>query len=454
MKRVYSICLVVLLLFLSGCETQPDFWGTERGEGLTVPDTLGESENILYTVIPGRPNIMVNQVGYRPESKKTAIFRGQLAADAVEFRIIDSRTQKAVFTGRTEGKGQDPDTGDYISYGQFTEVNTEGDYYVEADGIGRSCIFRIGKDIYGEVFRKTYHTLEAGAEANGIQENCYVLANLLTAYELYTQICTYELTQNREEIPQPLVFARVQVEKMAAGQDDVSGAIGGDATKSAAFAGVAGQLSRLYRAYDKNYAEQCRKTAEKAWKYAERGKAEKDELYYASAQLFRLTGNEQYHQAVKSYLNQKESIPKGIQDMEIYGDVTYLMTEKNVDVELCKFRMDKLMDEVEAIASQSHEDLYQTVGAAAEGNMDGMLREMVRLAVVDYVITNHEYATVMENHLHYLLGRNPQASSYLGGFGTYSQAGRKQDILKSPERSAELLFMMSAVMNHAMDGQQ
>ena len=28
--------------------------------------------------------------------------------------------------------------------------------------------------------------------------------------------------------------------------------------------------------------------------------------------------------------------------------------------------------------------------------------------LVDYIITNHEYYTVIENHIHYLLGRNPK----------------------------------------------
>ena len=128
------------------------------------------------------------------------------------------------------------------------------------------------------------------------------------------------------------------------------------------------------------------------------------------------------------------------------------MTENKVDVALCRTLMDEKMGEVEKIAEESQRSLYRIASEETIGQTEPLLDKMVKLAVIDYVITNHEYATVMENHLHYFLGRNPEASSYLAGVGEYSENNQKQDILKNSGQSARLFFMMSAVINHEIDG--
>lgn len=446
--------MLFMILFLTGCGRQYDFWqAAESGESQDMPKTLGESGTISYTVEKHRPNILVDQIGYRPAGRKTAIFCMEEEAWKREFRVVESGTERIVFTGRLEGKGMDAQSGEYIGYGTFTELETEGRYYVEADGLGRSCEFDIGQNVYGEVFGDIYEAMEDGAATNGIWENCFVLVNLLTAYELYPQVCTSELAESdEEETPRLLMSAKTLTEKMLEKQDAKSGAVEKDAEKSALFAGVTAQISRLYRSKDATFSVKCKQAAERAWAYADKGKAEPEALYYASTQLFRLTGKEIYHKNIKSYLGSESSTAAGTHpSLEIYGDVTYLMTESKVDVALCRKLMDEKMDEVEKIADKSHRNLYQTASEQTVGQTESLLDEMVKLAVIDYVITNHEYATVMENHLHYFLGRNPEASSYLVGLGEYSEVSREQDILKNPEQSARLFFMMSAVINHKAD---
>lgn len=468
MKRTCSLCLVLIILLLSGCGRHPDFWeSAESGEVSAMPDTLGESGSISYPVVKSRVNILVDQAGYRPGGRKVAIFCGETGQ--AQFRVIDSKTENVVFTGRIEEKGMDQASGEYISYGIFTELDVEGTYYVEADGIGRSFPFEIGKEVYGEVFQKLYGALVQSSNRWNVEQNGYVLVNLLTAYELYQPVCVYTLAGNQEEsqaeeLPVLLSFVKTQMEKLLNGQME-DGSVGGNqirdrASASMLFAGAAGQFARVYKEYDAAFAARCQKAAESAWRFAEREDAGTDESYFAAAQLFRLTGNAKYHKVITDYLNQEERPEPGSLDMAIYGDVTYLMTEKKVDVELCRSLMAERMNEVEGIAEQSHRSLYQIAGESASeaentfGEVGKMLQQMVKLAVIDYVITNHEYATVMENHLHYLLGRNPQAVSYLNGLGDSFQTDSRQDILRSPERSAQLLFMMSAVINHEMDGQQ
>ena len=69
--------------------------------------------------------------------------------------------------------------------------------------------------------------------------------------------------------------------------------------------------------------------------------------------------------------------------------------------------------------------------------------------MVDHIITNHEYTTVLENHLHYFLGRNPEAISYVDGAGkkSYQEIDEKLGIMNQVNLDAELILMMSAVLN-------
>ena len=84
-----------------------------------------------------------------------------------------------------------------------------------------------------------------------------------------------------------------------------------------------------------------------------------------------------------------------------------------------------------------------------EKDQAGLLRDMSRLAVVDHIITNHEYATVLENHAHYMLGRNLQSISYLDGVGgrNYRDVDVSLGIMNQVNQNAELLLLFAAIMD-------
>ena len=84
-----------------------------------------------------------------------------------------------------------------------------------------------------------------------------------------------------------------------------------------------------------------------------------------------------------------------------------------------------------------------------QGSYAGLLRDMTRLAVVDHIITNHEYATVLENHLHYMLGRNLQSISYLNDVGerNYRNVDDAPGVMNQVDLNAELLLMFAEIMD-------
>ena len=66
-----------------------------------------------------------------------------------------------------------------------------------------------------------------------------------------------------------------------------------------------------------------------------------------------------------------------------------------------------------------------------------------------HIITNHEYATVLENHAHYMLGRNLQSISYLDGVGgrNYRDVDVSLGIMNQVNQNAELLLLFAAIMD-------
>lgn len=89
--------------------------------------------------------------------------------------------------------------------------------------------------------------------------------------------------------------------------------------------------------------------------------------------------------------------------------------------------MNRFLEEAERIAGESRQKPY-LVGSE---EVDDILTDMTIMGIVDYVITNHEYSTVIENHIHYMLGRNEMSTDH------------SQNL--SAKDSARLLFMLSAV---------
>ena len=108
-----------------------------------------------------------------------------------------------------------------------------------------------------------------------------------------------------------------------------------------------------------------------------------------------------------------------------------------------------LMQEGERIAGTSKSSGLLVYTQEGQSDSTEMLKDITRLTVVDHVITNHEYATVLQNYLHYMLGRNQQSVSYLDDAGSrsYKEVDESQGIMNQIELNAELVLMMSGIVD-------
>lgn len=456
-KKSFSrIALIVAMsLLLSGCAGNIPFMEKEEEPGETeyTAKTLGLEPDFSYERQAETPNIQVDRLGYRPESTKIAFFQGKELPEY--FQVIEKGSGECVYEGevRREENGAD---GILTGYGNFTGVKEEGCYYIQCDTIGCSYYFDIGKTVYLETAQELVKTIEGMQDeaAQGVQSKegeetadiCVTISYLLVTYEMYPELFAeiWEPAGEDSEIPEIVGegffrMIRKETDRLLALQDEKTGGIykkadapssgeedgqgenaeiGEEAT--AAFAGVMAKFSYLYQQYDWDYANICLKAAAKAWRYSsgrqngagrnmEETEAASSEdsaatgMFYAASELYRASNDMTYHNYILQ--NQEFMLNRENDFYLLMGKVTYLSARRKVDHALCGQIIEELMRAAERISAEAKEGLF----LVAEEEPDSILWNMSVMALANYAIMNHEYVTVIENHVHYLMGRNREA---------------------------------------------
>ena len=200
-----------------------------------------------------------------------------------------------------------------------------------------------------------------------------------------------------------------------------------DEEATAAFAGTMAKYSYLYQQYDLDYANICLKAAAKAWRYlngmqSAPGQGGQDgagtEVYgaqtgrfYAASELYRASNEILYH----NYILQNQEFMMSLEDdfYLLMAKATYLSTKWKVDHVLCGQMIEGLMREAGRIAAAAKGGPF----LVESEKTDVILWDMTVVALANYAIMNHEYVTVVENHVHYLMGRNREAEILMEGTG-------------------------------------
>lgn len=483
--------------------------GTENAEEEMV--SLGLTPEFNYEVPDSLPAILVDQVGYASGSNKIAVFRGEILPDTykiiradtgktvylgeIEEKGYDAVTNEAIsygdFTEFTE-EGTYYLQAEYVgqSYSFVISEDPYTDLFKEAlkQYYYNRCGANLSRELAGEAAHNACHTRTAQlkedatvqldvsggwhVDENGtrdVAEGCLAVDALMLAYELYGEVFSDDvgIPESGNEIPDIMDEIRYEIDWLLKMQDSASGAVysgvsvidngmssyllyAEDITMEATiqFAASMAKFSYLYQNYDRNFATICLQAADRAYRYAGKylNDVSEEAYFFAAAELYRASGNYNYRNKVMDYLSKTENLDMG-NDSVFYGSVTYLSTKQRVDVDQCNRLIGILLSDVEEISYASKNSRYLTEGNGKQNNNDELLRKMARLVVADHIITNHEYTTVLENHLHYFLGRNAYAVSYIENTGgrSYQLIDEKAGIMKQVDLNAELILLMSAI---------
>lgn len=483
------------------------------GEETDEFTSLGLSPEFDYEVPESLPSILVDQVGYACGSSKLAMIIGEQPPDEFAVLNAESGREvyrgKTEQKGYDETLGTYISHADFTElttpgsyYIQASSIGRSYDFEIAEEPFIQlfqnvfqqyycnRCGLTLSAELAGEAAHNACHSREAQMKdeamirqdvsggwhvdeigSRDVVKGCRTVNSLLLAYELYPEAFgdAMGIPESGNGIPDILDEVKYEIDWLFKMQDTKSGAVYASVSsvdnKTAGyilyidgitmdatihFAAAMARFSYLYQNYDREFATLCLKAADRAYRYAEQYPADisQERYFHAAAELYRATGSYQYHNVVKSYLEQNAE-PDLENDFAFWGCVTYLSTKQKVDTKLCSAVIRNLMRKVETISYASKECKLLVKADEKQGSHAGLLRDMTRLAVVDHIIANHEYTTVLENHLHYMLGRNLQSVSYLNDVGdrNYRDIDEAMGVMNQVDLNAELLLMFAAIMD-------
>lgn len=114
---------------------------------LTVVDA---SKAMTIEALPEAMKVNINQLGYKPDSKKLATITEEAATS---FDVLDVKTGKSVLQGTIGDRKYDSGADDKFAIVDFSQVKAEGTYKIVLDTGSESFEFPIGNDVYGDVYR-------------------------------------------------------------------------------------------------------------------------------------------------------------------------------------------------------------------------------------------------------------------------------------------------------------
>lgn len=447
MKKRRWYVLILCLVLLTGCSKKDE---EKPVESVEVQDVgyvgmAGEAPELNYEVTSMSPRVLTDQIGYDAASTKVVLFMGDGFGEA--FQIVSAQSGEIVYTGEIVQGNIDKETGERVSFGMFTELTESGDYYIRTSGLGESYPFSISDGLYLGIFRaaclnfQSLWETEDTYQPDMLQKDAETICNLLIAYEYYTGIFQDDLgiSESGNEIPDMIDIIRGRIDEILALQTDAL-----TYEQLACYAGILAQFAQDYKSFNAVYASDCLAKAQEAIRILDKQEeTAQDEsyYYYALTQTYRASGYAGYHTQIKKIL--REGTVSG--EMAFYGNVAYMSSKYTVDIDLCDDIINSLMEDVEVISQMSSQNPY----LVCDTDIQEICEKMSELALVNYIITNHEYVTVQENHLHYLLGRNAGGISYIAGAG---QQGAQMQMCISADsyQNSALVFMMSEIIKEEL----
>ncbi|MFP4697852.1 MAG: glycoside hydrolase family 9 protein [Eubacteriales bacterium] len=291
------------------------------------------------------------------------------------------------------------------------------------------------------------------------------VADLLLTYDFMEDKVNndFDIPESGNNVPDILDEVRYELEWMLKMQDDSSGGVyhkvttaafvGDDVmpedgdqelilspisgTATGDFAAVMAMAYRIYQPIDSEFAKQCLEASEKAWEWLEANKnapgftnpsgistgeygdaEDGDERYWAAAELYRATMDDKYHDYFKDE-SSKEWQGLGWADVGDYANIAYLsMDNEDVDSSIYNDIKETFLDKAEEYKALSNDDGYRiSLDLYPWGSNMTVMNNAMHLIIANELENNKDYKQSAYNHIHYLLGRNPLAISYVTGFG-------------------------------------
>lgn len=444
LKRFGLLFCLGSLFFTTGCQGLQGTTATENARKNDIEESIhgegfvGEERYEKDFVKPKtNSNIFVDLKGYTTEDKKLAYFLGENLSQ--EFFVYDNIEKKLVYTGVLKDIGKKNADGKSVYKGDFSQVTEPGTYYIQTSVIGQSYAFPIYDDRYREQLRELeseflQQTPEAyyqdfGQTLSEQEKRIHILYSfqkLATAYTFFEEVYSEDFAQKLEEHAQWLIALREDVVAKRAAMEVPDHNNPGSAEQLAAeedyaFASAMAAGYTALQLKNARLAAGCLSQAQKAYQNAARfryvrttGAESEDEVserlsdlqYMAAAALNRATGSYTYRTFIKNRFSVSERAvsENGLQTEsdyvgkeKLWGNLFYMTTAKNADMEICALQMKELMKVCGEYSGYSGKSVF---GMASEKEQP--LECGIWLTMADYVIVSREYRDVCKAQMHLL----------------------------------------------------
>lgn len=409
-----------------------------------IPYEEFDEKNLDYEVPTIKPSTLVDLTGYEIGEEKKVIFLGDNLSS--EFKLIkkEGNSEKEVYVGSIEN-----------GYGDFSEIDEEGNYYIVTDRIGESYRFLISDDIYKDKAKSIVNSFymarvndnsnnnlktsgidlsggwNTGLPANyniGEAEKSTIIGsktilNLIIAYELqperinnlYEDIYIDKMTIFDDINYECQWLTKMQDESGGVSEGVFLSTLNDISPEATAYFGTAlGTFSLVYKNINSEEANKYLYQAELAYDYLQKLRKENienvdNELWFMiNAALFRTTGKTMYKNELAECYEVSDS------QEAFYGSYLMLTTPKIADADICFKLMDGILRNAENISLDSMNNQFFVSGRNVNGNVQQdaeipdstILENAEKMVFVNSIITNREYRRVIQNAIHYINGRN------------------------------------------------
>ena len=452
MKKNVVILTIGLSLCLCACSaSEQKGLGTDAGLDMTIDEITEETTEEMYSTKDSDAKgqrILIDINGYCPTDEKTVYFLGD--EEAGIFYVIDADTKEEVYKGAmilTEHQSKD---GQAILKGNFTAVNKEGNYYIEAPYVGRSYTFEIYENHLQNNYKKIAKTMWTEVENRRLE---YV-------YRVQTLSWLMRYWEYYGDKPETVVAGELPdyVQNLGEAGDILLEEKPKEMTteEMALYCGMMAQLYEVLKPYDVRLANQYLREAEAVYKQLDMKRYEEGFdsvwLFYDSALLYKATGYTRYSTAVKSYLSteggrdffrddaSEEELWKD--EAYVHGAIAYLNTVFKVDVKLCSTLMGELTDKAESIAYEHDSNPFYCVSSNQNNRL--LSDRLYIVAMMEHVVVSKEYVLILEDGLHYINGCNESGKSFLTNEGVFDEENDTEG--SGVAVSGAYLFILGEIM--------
>lgn len=493
--------------------------GEQKGDGDNSPHTiyldnvyleLIDDSNVDYSQFEEpEQTILTNQVGYLNDVNKIAIFRNDTPIQDTSFNVVNSDTDEIVYTGEIYGENFSSLGDELYYYGDFSNVITDGTYYIETETLGQSYPFEISSNVYDNLLNSTlrmFYLQRCGTEIiddNANHPECHTsmatiygtdtkidvsggwhdagdygryvvagakaVADLLLAYDTNPDIFTDNvgIPESGNGIADILDEVRYELEWLLKMQDLSTGGVYHkvtcqdfpayvmpqyetdelivtpiSTTATADFCAVMSMAYEYYYDIDKDFAEICLERAKLAYQFLEENPnlifenpkdittgeygdtSDKDERYWATAQLFKATNDEKYLIDFENLVNKSVSTGMDWSTVGFYGNIAYITSDSDK----------KNPEMVDKVSKSIDLNTNNIVNSASSNPYNISLSKFNWGSNMTIANTGNElyFASTLDNQnfdnltkyaneqLNYLLGRNAVGTCFITGFGTSS----------------------------------